>query len=546
MLVRQPRALVTLQMPPAVVSRLSALLLAATFTACGSPQVQETHAAPRVVIDGQFDDWLAVSDRLTDPLDAPAGAAVDLREVQLQDDGHWLHVAIDWSRNVNAQSMSGSVRLVFDADGDRSTGGVAAGLAGADLVIALSRGASSAPDGHGAGTDVQPITADGPLTPVSPYLVDLLIGPTVATPRIELRVRRGAAVPGIVPPWTGTGTRLKVVYEDASGVVDETATLDYAFTAAYQDTAPPRPMAGREDILPPDGTTRVVVWNVAERGYLDESDAFLRVLRALDPDVVLLDEVFEGSTGSHIEALLNESALGHGAPWHVALGAGGGRQRTVVASRFAIRPEPELARIDYEAGALERLEERQPGFGRAAAVEHRAGVAASGVWVDVTGRDVLFVPFDLQSAGYAGSWQDELRVLQAEHVSSRVAGLLDGRDGTALILGGDANAVGSDRPLELLRQAAPPPEGPLSVVEARHPVTGAVYTWRDPDSWFPPGRLDYLVFGGSGVSLSRAFPFDPEQFSDEALEALGLERLDARRVSDHLPLVGDFTIQSIQ
>jgi endonuclease/exonuclease/phosphatase family metal-dependent hydrolase len=472
-------------------------------------------------------------------LDAPA-AAVDLRAVHVHDDSEWLYMAVDWAREVNAQAMRGSVKLLFDADGDDSTGAVVHDMAGVDAILELSRRDDPQSDEYGSGAGIRPVVDAGPQSLESSYLVGLIVGPTVAAPRIELRLRRGASIPGVPALWTAARTTIKALFEDAGGVADETSAVEFAFTTDHIDGSRTPSLAEASAASRVDDTTRVLVWNVAERGHVDATDAFQRVLNALDPDVVLLDEVYEHSTVEGIEALLNEPAPLHATPWQVVLGLGGGRQKTVVATRLPIRPEPDLARIDYRPDALDDLDQRRPGFEAIIQTERDAGLAATGAWVTVSGSEVLFVPFDLQSGGYAGSIRDALRRLQAGHLSETVASVLRESGRSTVILGGDANAVGSARPLELLQQAGHPSSPLLTMADARHPGTDAVYTWRNGGGRFPPGRLDYLFFGGAGLELVRAFPFEPEDFTDAALAALAVEREDARRVSDHLPLVGDF------
>jgi endonuclease/exonuclease/phosphatase family metal-dependent hydrolase len=507
--------------------------------ACGLP-AGSADGRPPVAIDGVLDEWRGLTPVIEDPLDAAPGAAVDLRAIRMRDDGQWLYVAVDWTRAVNAQSMRGTVSLAFDADGDAATGADIHGLTGVDVIIELSQREGVRSGDHGAGTGIRPVLADGRQPLASAYLADVLVAPTVASSEIEIRVRRGARLPGSPPLFAGARTRVTAFYETEAGTADRTDAATYEFQ--QMRTPRPVPAADSSTVTKPAGATRVLVWNVSERGMIDHADAFRRVVSAMNPDVLLLDEVYEHATAVDLAALLNQPPLARDTPWKVVLGRGGGRQKTLVATTLPMRFAPELEYVTYEPGSLERLAERFPAFSTQLTREAGHGLAATGAWVAIAGRDVLFVPFDLQSSGYAGSVEDELRILQARLLSERVAGMLPAGDGVPVVIGGDVNAVGSRMPIDQLQQATAPADRPLAILDLRHVVDRVTYTWREPNSPFVPGRLDYVFHGGTGLTPAGGFPFEPEEFAAAALAAMGIERQDAGLVSDHLPVIADFRV----
>ena len=60
-----------------------------------------------------------------------------------------------------------------------------------------------------------------------------------------------------------------------------------------------------------------------------------------------------------------------------------------------------------------------------------------------------------------------------------------------------------------------------------------------PDNlYFPPGRLDYIVYSDSTAEMRQSFVLDTAILSDAALDAAGLRRSDSL-ASDHLPVVLD-------
>ena len=177
-----------------------------------------------------------------------------------------------------------------------------------------------------------------------------------------------------------------------------------------------------------------------------------------------------------------------------------------------------------------------------ARAESQGGLSATGAWVTWGGLEILFAPLDLQSAGYDGSPRDRLRELQARTLNRALAAALADRPGAGMVVGGDLNLVGSARPLEELRASLEVGGGNLQVARVERLRDRSLATWRglDPRDPFSPGRLDYILYRGSVLGLERAFIFDAEDLSAEALELLGIRASDSR-ASDHLPLVADFS-----
>ncbi|MBZ0171268.1 MAG: hypothetical protein K8E66_02710, partial [Phycisphaerales bacterium] len=102
--------------------------------------------------------------------------------------------------------------------------------------------------------------------------------------------------------------------------------------------------------------------------------------------------------------------------------------------------------------------------------------------------------------------------------------------------GGDLNLVGSRGPLDLLLSGLAGNGGDLVTVDT--PVLGsdAWYTWRDDQSTFGPGRLDWLLVGDARVV--QAFSLDTRVRDPGVIAGWGL-RPDDSAVSDHLPVVVD-------
>lgn len=207
-----------------------------------------------------------------------------------------------------------------------------------------------------------------------------------------------------------------------------------------------------------------------------------------------------------------------------------------------------MARVDYEEGVMAGLENA---WGSAGAEflrrEQAIGMSATGGWLEVQGQEILFVPFDFQSAGYLDSPQDRLRVVQAEtlvhHVVRAVRARPPQAPPAAVVLGGDLNLVGGTGPLERLVADLAPVGLDLRVADLRRLGTGSHTTWRDARRGpFAPGILDMTLFSRGPLEQAGGFVFATEDLNAEELAELGLDRSASPAASDHLVLVTDLLV----
>ena len=104
---------------------------------------------------------------------------------------------------------------------------------------------------------------------------------------------------------------------------------------------PPVPVRDAGALARAAGTTlRVLAWNVADEALLEETDAFLRILRALDADVLLLDEIGRAIT----EPWLVTFAARLDGGWTARLGPAGRPPRTALKAERVVPLEGGLHR----------------------------------------------------------------------------------------------------------------------------------------------------------------------------------------------------------
>jgi len=337
---------------------------------------------------------------------------------------------------------------------------------------------------------------------------------------------------------------MKAVYQEGGVTRDDTAVGSYVF--ASRPSAPSHPPLE----IPPkaDGAVRVAQWNVAVDRFATNPAGFAALLAEGAPDVVLLDELPGDVTAEELTAFFDQEPLHRLGSWSFVLGETGIVQRAAVAARDRdVRPAGAFSAVPYPDAAvalLARLSAQAPAGPSRRYFEAEAGrgVSTAGAWVDVAGRPTLFVVVDLQSGGWDGSLQDQLRTLQGSVVRERVLTEL-GESTAPLVIGGDFNLVGSRQPLFQLSRGLDVDGSDLVPADARRLGERTFATWRNPRDRFTPGRLDFVLVSDAALVSTGAFVLAPEDLDDAALERLGLDRVGLyRSLSDHVPLFADVRV----
>jgi hypothetical protein len=505
------------------------------------------HATDRVIIDGASGDWGPAAHAVRRTLDLTEAAAsttrsaAEIMAVTERQDSRYIYLRLDLARAVGLYGLSGTVSIEIDGDADESTGADIDGLRGTDFSIDLS------PLVNGRVTEgaALRVMRNGAVVKTSDtYALDFVMLPSYAAQRAELRIARGRVLDaGMKPMLAGTEYRAQVAVHDSTGALRyrvptfraELAPLDTARAAMNTD-----PLSRA-----PNTEFRALVWNVANEGLRDRPEHFRRIIAAIDPDLLILDEVGgvigrEG-VGRFLASL--DSGRKARAPWNYTYGGGGGYQRTVIAARGPVAEFPEFRFIRYPDSVAERVVAAIPAAARA---RQRAnidsGVATGGAMVTLAGKRVAVFGLDLQSAGNKpDSWQEmrreaEARIIRDQAMAAiRAHGPIDG-----VIAAGDHNLVSTREPLNILSEIGGAFDGSsLVVAEPLQLDSATAATWEGGGGPFPPGRLDWFSFSGSTMEALGGFVFDAADLTDRWRVAHGLQPDDSRKSSDHRPVVVD-------
>ncbi|MEN0020041.1 MAG: endonuclease/exonuclease/phosphatase family protein [Planctomycetota bacterium] len=484
--------------------------VAAAGASAGDPLARADAFVPDangIVLDGWVGEW---------PADAEAVA-----------DERWLYLRANVEGfNAALQAAPETLEFWLDTDADPATGhrhdspdtpAVAAAL-GVDLIVAFS---PNTPTGAGRGADVFAVSPMGSRESLGQGEYQLGIAPSYAADWVEIRLARQAATPANSSDLNkaGQATGLAVL-RDANGTIvgwsgfDEATGEDRPFRVelpAFSDANAATPIPAK-----PDDAIRVVSWNVLFGSPVENAAPFARVIEALDPDVVLLQEWTVDSADeirSWLSANLTEM-LGPDESWSAAMTGAWG---VGVAS-----PHP---MVMTEGAAIDAIS----GDGLLRMVP---------VIVDTPAGQIAAATVHLKCCGSADSREDRQRVEEAAAIRDYLAVTFDEAAAPTLVVGGDLNLVGSRAPLDTLINGSMHGGHDLDVVPLASLGEGDSLTWRDANSQFAAGRLDWMMTGSASTDLVNAFIFDTSRLDAASLALVGVQPTDTD-VSDHLPLVVD-------
>lgn len=310
---------------------------------------------------------------------------------------------------------------------------------------------------------------------------------------------------------------LVVAFASASGVADELAAIDERI--------------------------RIVSWNISDDSFVSEPRAFQSLLLWANPQVVLLDEVDPSADPENLVNALVAIRPGEDETWDVDVGASGGRQRGLIASRAKLEKLPEFSSIvPYPEADIRRVlkgmspeEQTNPDWSM------KGGIPVNGVVIHAGSRRLLVVIADLQCCGDGPkSWQEFRRRVEAREIRRLIRQVLQRYSVDGIVLAGDFNMVNSTFPMAILTGPYAQPHSGLIPAELYHSDGVTTWTWDGRRTPFPSNTLDYQLYGPHGLEMRSGIILDTEGISAQMREQLGLEIDTSMRTGRHRPLLVEY------
>lgn len=278
-------------------------------------------------------------------------------------------------------------------------------------------------------------------------------------------------------------------------------------------------------------------------------DEFVRIIQAIHPDVICLQEINPARDPQQIGDILDSALpLSGGQEWHTHSGGD-----SVIAARF------DLTMLADRLGQSASM----TGVGQAAALVDLPD--------DAYEQDLYLLCAHFRAQGgeanIAARQEQADGVMQWLEDAKRLGGNIDLPVDTPIILLGDFNVYDTDPAYHLTtlltgdivnedRYGAdiePDWDGtPLADAQPRHNGSGPdTWTWRDDTQAYNPGALDRVLYTDSTISIEHAFVLNTAIMTAAELKDAGLEAGDVLLDPgtgryDHLPVVVDVVVGAVQ
>lgn len=467
------------------------------------------HPQTRIVVDGKFNDWETLSPAHQDPLGDLNNGTIDFGKIWITNDDKYLFIRVELGDEINLQDLN-DVHLYLDTDNNKSSG-LQFNSIGAELVW------------HFGGRTGQ-FYVDANSFGIQHANIGIVTAPTVSSEEFEIAIDRTATPFQDVELFPQESFKIQFANggEHTDFLPDLGQTISYEFTS---ESLPALPLVSFEKQN--SNHLRILSYNVE----LDALFAFpkrvpySRILGAIEPDIIGFQEIYSNSAAQTAQLIGTILPLTSGQIWH----AEKIDPDIVVVSQFPI-----ISSYAIEGNGAFLIDLR-PKFD----------------------TELLFIVAHPPCCANDQGRQFEIDAMMAFVKDAKnPGGILDINSNTPIIISGDMNLVGFSQQLRTLLSGDivftgqfGQPFSPdwddsdltsLSPFQLESPFT---FTWYNPNSSFSPGILDYIVYTDSVLEPENGFVLFTPGLSSNSLNAYRLEFDDTTVASDHLPVVGDFSLK---
>ena len=458
-------------------------------------------AAHPIVIDGLFDDWQEVPVTITDP--EGDYNYDDWAELKITNDDDFIFFKISLHSEETLLQNWNNFYLYIDADKDSLTGHPFRGM-GAELAWHF---------GYRTG---QYFEQDG-IIDLWQNDITLRQAPTVTSTEFEIAIARGSFV---LSDPDSIAVIFSSFYDTGDYMPDSWEGVVYQLDTTVVGPAAP--------ILLEKTGTRLVTYNTLYTGILepDRQPKFQRIIQALDPDIIALQEHSEwNEIGDIISSWFPEDTWYQGYTF----------RDLVVLSKYPIINQANLISSERTMCALLQTD-------------------------DPINPYLLILNSHFSCCDNDDDRQEQVdelvQVLREWRLNDN--GPFDLPEGTPMFHVGDFNFVGYREQIETVTAGNIQDEGnygndfpldwdgtAITDLFSRQTHKRMAYTWRSDGSSFNPGKLDYVLYTNSNLSILNHFVLNTLAMPDSILNEWELEAEDTNEASDHLPRIVDFMVTDL-
>ena len=459
--------------------------------------------AQSLLIDGDPKDWksLAVESKQSF---VDTNHQSPFQEMNLVHDANFLYLQFKLKDNIaltESNSENAQIYLYLDIDGNTKTGYQEGIGIGAELGINFPQKVAYWNKGEGDKFNLDPL--------------NIRVQPTVTSSDFEIAIPRQLPVPGREPVEIGDtiGVQLK---DDVSQTLFPSSSegAHYAFQGKGLPDPKTRPIPKETD-----STFRMVTYNVLDNGLLDSNRQpyFKKIFQTLKPEIITLNECWD-IKAQEARAFFQETLpLSGNQKWYATKKDEG----NITLARYPITASWSIHEDHRLTANLIDLPEK-------AILPHQVLV--------INGHLSCCDQVEKRKA-QANAFLDFVQEAQREHLTGNVP----------IVLSGDLNLVGEQATLNLLKNGTghfQPDWDFTGLVSAKGKQIDSrmTFTWENPESEWPAGKLDYMIYSDAFLKAARSLTLNSQNIPESMLAKWPITDSSTRLASDHLPLVTDFKL----
>jgi endonuclease/exonuclease/phosphatase family metal-dependent hydrolase len=175
---------------------------------------------------------------------------------------------------------------------------------------------------------------------------------------------------------------------------------------------------------------------------------------------------------------------------------------------------------------------------------------------DKYSSDILFTNAHLNCCGNESGRQDQADAYSRFINDAKTkGGEIDLTRNTPFVYAGDLNLVGYSQQLTTLISGdiqntidyglpSYPDWDDSEVIDliSLHSDSKFSFTWKNENSSYPTGKLDYIIYSDAVVSVEKSFVLRTEEMNVIRLGKYGLDINNTESASDHFPVIADFVV----
>ena len=457
----------------------------------------------QIILDESYDDWQSATTNYKDKSGDGNSSGVDITDVKFSNDDKNLFVYLDLTKEINIQENN-KITIFIDADNSTSTG--------------LQRNGIGVDISYTFGDKAGKIYLQNNAYDVFHDEAGLITSPTVTSERFEFCLSRSIGFNNLK---VNMGAAIRIIISDETNSGDKAPdTGSYLYELDQSKIFTPQAFK----LSKKSNEVRITGYNVLKdnlfAGTLQSN--YKRIFKAINPDIIGFCEIYDNSsaqTAALMETFLPSS---NSQKWYHAEAVPDIR----VVSRF---PIVNARNIDGNGAFHINLGTKQLLYivahlpccdnetGRQAEVDKIMSFIRSVKYgistFQIPVNSPIVIVGDMNLVGY--------KAQQETFLSGNI---------------GDNTTYGPDFE----------PDWDNTELEEAKPLTTSLpytFTWYNDFGKYSAGRLDYIIYTGSVMSLQNSFALWTPAMTNADLTAAGLQKEDIPSASDHLPVIADFNIE---